>query len=44
MGIVAEVRNGVPYMVHNSSSKREVVKVRLDQYYKTPVAVFRSSK
>lgn len=44
VGIVAEVRNGVPYMVHNSSSKREVVKVRLDQYYKVPVAVFRSGK
>lgn len=44
VGIVSEVVNGVPYMVHNSSSKREVVKVRLDQYYKTPVAVFRMNK
>ena len=42
VGMVAEVKNGIPYMVHNSSSKREVVKVRLDQYYKTPVAVFRA--
>lgn len=42
VGIISEVKNGVPYMVHNSSSKREVVKVRLDQYYKVPVAVFRS--
>ena len=42
VGIVSEVRNGVPYMVHNSSSKREVVKIRLDQYYKVPTAVFRS--
>lgn len=41
VGMVAEVKNGVPYMIHNSSSKREVIKVRLDQYYKTPVAVFR---
>ncbi|GIW22484.1 MAG: hypothetical protein KatS3mg068_1491 [Candidatus Sericytochromatia bacterium] len=41
VGIVSEVVNGIPYMVHNSSSKREVVKVRLDQYYKTPVAVYR---
>lgn len=41
VGIVSEVRNGIPYMVHNSSSKREVVKIRLDQYYKVPVAVFR---
>jgi hypothetical protein len=41
VGIISEVRNGVPYMVHNSSSKREVVKVRLDQYYKVPVAVYR---
>jgi len=44
VGIVSEVVNGVPYMVHNSSSKREVVKVRLDQYYKIPVAVYRYSK
>lgn len=44
VGIVSEVVNGVPYMVHNSSSKREVVKVRLDQYYKTPVAVYRYNK
>ncbi len=42
VGIVSEVRNGVPYMVHNSSSKKEVVKIRLDQYYKLPVAVFRA--
>lgn len=44
VGVVSEVVNGVPYMVHNSSSKREVVKVRLDQYYKAPVAVFRMNK
>lgn len=44
VGIIAEVRNGVPYMVHNSSSKREVVKVRLDQYYKVPVTVLRPNK
>lgn len=44
VGIVAEVKNGVPYMIHNSSAKREVVKIRLDQYYKMPVAVFRSNK
>jgi len=43
VGIVAEVKNGIPYMVHNSSSSRQVVKVRLDQYYKTPVAVYRSN-
>lgn len=41
VGVVAEVKNGIPYMVHNSSQKRAVVKVRLDQYYKTPVAVYR---
>jgi hypothetical protein len=43
VGVVAEVRNGIPYMVHNSSGQRAVVKVRLDQYYKTPVAVFRAN-
>lgn len=43
VGVVSEVKNGVPYMVHNSSSNRAVVKVRLDQYYKTPVAVYRAS-
>ncbi len=42
VGMVSEVRNGIPYMVNNSSSKREVVKIRLDQYYKVPVAVFRA--
>lgn len=41
VGMVAEVKNGIPYMIHNSSSKREVVMVRLDQYYKTPVTVLR---
>lgn len=43
VGMVSEVRNGIPFMVHNSSSTRAVVKVRLDQYYKTPVAVFRAN-
>lgn len=44
VGIISEVRDGIPYMVHNSSSKREVVKIRLDQYYKVPVTVMRSSR
>lgn len=44
VGMVAEVKDGIPYMIHNSSAKREVVKIRLDQYYKTPVAVFRPNK
>jgi hypothetical protein len=43
VGMVSEVVNGIPYMVHNSSSKLAVVKVRLDQYYKTPVAVYRAN-
>lgn len=44
VGMISEVTNGIPYMVANSSGQRAVVKVRLDQYYKTPVAVFRSNK
>jgi len=43
VGVVSEVKNGIPYMVHNSSSQKAVVKVRLDQYYKTPVGVYRAT-
>ncbi len=43
VGMVSEVTNGIPYMVHNSSGQLAVVKVRLDQYYKTPVAVYRAA-
>ncbi|MGV3526133.1 MAG: CHAP domain-containing protein [Candidatus Sericytochromatia bacterium] len=41
VGVISKIENGRVYMVHNSSSRRQVVQIPLDNYTK-PVAVFRA--
>lgn len=42
VGVVSRVKeDGTPMMVHNSSSRRQVVEVPLNRYSRTPTGVFR---